>query len=885
MALFKIDKTYFDTFAVRTEPKRTFTSSSANGVVGDISVFPLASIGLKEVKTVSDDDGPPIGEATTPTPEVIRTEILSEKVNSSGLLIGSASQVLLESYLQAVNETSVTVKNQKKVEVLRFEPSFKFTSDTCRKLTVQNVLFPYYRANYGTPCNWAFTNYHTLNFFTAKSLPKKSGLKGAGAKVFGSIPKQSALIYPFSSSSITATTGSCYRPSTAFSFEFYINPRYGQDTRTEEYHAGTLFHVSSSYAVSLVSGSSKDPNGFADKFRLTLQLSSSAEIPPSSCSIGPTTITSGAYPYSPGARPDPLLFVSDDNILTKNKWHHVCVRWGGDDIQAGTGSFVIDGKERGTFDLPASKLNIHGKTGASIRQDNWAGAGPDALFIGNFYEGPNGKVSPDDSYIAQFFNPKKARADGLINMYPGIDPNSVSDINKSPQRAGGPKPGSPDHSLTNYYVPGYALDHPLRAEVHELKIWGVYRYLDQLKYSQNFGPEKLATEILEGLLFYVPPFFTKHTKVRDILQTPFQTVRGTTDDPFNVPLAFGVGGHYINLENFVKDFVTGEFPRLLNLSGSEITTQTGWFSCNDFLYATGSVAKRNLTILPNDNGKFKPNFNILEQDAEMKRTKSLAHLLGVGNTNDAAISSSLSLFVNDEGRRRLDLISLNNLLTTGSDAMGSGQVSERDIGFAGPSPTDPSIPTGSILTIFNRTRDATSDQVSFFDASNLFYGDRIKPRSYFLNDDNLTGSNGSVGITLRDNGSGNLYRADCSGSHAEWASVGTLLYDEGLAIVKAPTLPRFGADQFKVSMRGRRNIYVLQISVPAPAGSLDLSTNPSYKALAPSELPADKNEAFTYLTNLNFLDENLNVICKSNFSQAIVKRVNDRMMVRIRLDF
>ena len=28
MALFKIDKTYFDTFAVRTEPKRTFTSSS-----------------------------------------------------------------------------------------------------------------------------------------------------------------------------------------------------------------------------------------------------------------------------------------------------------------------------------------------------------------------------------------------------------------------------------------------------------------------------------------------------------------------------------------------------------------------------------------------------------------------------------------------------------------------------------------------------------------------------------------------------------------------------------------------------------------------------------------------------------------------------------------
>ena len=872
MALFKIDKTYFDTFAVRTEPKRTFTSSSAGGVVGDISVFPLASIGLKEVKTVSDDDGPPIGEAETPTPEVLRTEILSEKVNKSGLIVGSASQTLLESYMQAVNETSVTVKNQKKVEVLRFEPSFKFTSDTCRKLTVQNVLFPYYRASYGTACNWAFTNYHTLNFFTAKKLPNKSGLKGSGAKVFGSIPKQSTLIYPFSSSSNSPLTASCYSPSTAFSFEFYINPRYGQDTRAEAYHAGTLFHVSSSYAVSIVSGSSKDPNGFADKFRLTLQLSSSSEIPPSSCSVGSTTISSGSYPYRPGVRPDPLLFVSDDNVLTKNKWHHVCIRWGGDSIQSGTGSFVIDGKEQGTFDLPASKLT-GGSTAASIRQDNWNGAGPDALFIGNFYEGPNGKVSPDDSYIAQFFNPKKAKADGLINMYPGIDPNSVSDINKSPQRAGGPKPGSPTHSLTKYYVPGYALDHPLRAEVHELKIWNTYRYLDQIKYSQAHGPDDLKEATQEGLLFYVPPFFTKNTKVRDILQTPFQTVRGNTDDPFNVPLAFGVGGHYINLENFAKDFVTGEFPRLLNLSGSEITTQTGWLSCNDFLYATGSVAKRNLTILPNDNGKFRPNFDLLKQDAEMK------------NVGTSAVSSSLSLFVDDQGRRRLDLISLNNLLMTGSDAMGAGMVSEKDIGFAGPTPTDPSIPTGSILTIFNRTRDATSDQVSFFDASNLFYGDRIKPRSYFLNDDNLTGSNGSVGITLRDNGNGNLYRADCSGSHAEWASVGTLLYDEGLAVVKAPTLPRFGADQFKVSLRGRRNIYVLQISVPAPAGSLDLSTNKSYINVAPSDLPADKNEVFTYLTNLNFLDENLNVICKSNFSQAIVKRVNDRMMVRIRLDF
>ena len=929
MALFKIDKNYFETYAVRTEPKRTFTSSSVNGVDGAISVFPLASIGLKELKTVSDDDGPPIGEAETPTPEVIRQQILSEDVNEDGLKVGAGSQRLLEAYMQAVNQTSVTVKNQKKVEVLRFEPSFRFTSDTVRKSVIQNVLYPYYRTQYGSTCNWSFSNYHTLNFFTAKKLPSKSGLKGSGAKVFGSIPKQSALIYPLISSSGGRTfadtaertgitnfaSGSCYRPTTAFSFEFYINPRYGQDVRTEPYHAGTLFHVSSSYAVSLVSGSSKDANGFADKFRILLQLSSSAEVPPSSCSIGPTGVVSTGSFMRQGARDPVFAFASDDNVLTKNRWHHVCIRWGGDNIQAGTGSFVIDGIEQGTFDLPESKLNINGKTGGSIRQDVFTRAGPDALFLGNFYEGPNDVSSPDDSFIAQFFHPKVAHRDGIVNMYPGQPANTNSAFNKNPQRAGGSKTGM----VT--YAKGWALDHPLRAEVHEVKIYKRYRETANIQTAMVEGVSRLESEIVqERLVFYVPPFFVKDTNVREILQTPFQAKRGSTDDPFNVPLAYGVGGHYLNLENFVKEFVTGQFPRLFNLSGSEITTQTGWLSCNDFLYATGSVAKRNLTILPNDNGRFVPNFGLLKQDAIATNTTRTEKVKQVpkrfrkvtdkisGKTQYVKLPAherrtvkdkidadgfrrSMSLFVDDRGHQNLSMVSLNNLLATGSTVMGAGIVGGTDrtgsmsTQFTGPTPEDPSVPAGSLLTIFNRTRDASSNQVAFFDASNLFYGDRIQPRSYVLSDDNITGSNGSVDITLRDNGKGNLYRADCSGSHAEWNSVGTLMYDEGLAVVKAPTLPRFGADQFKVKMRGQRTVYVMQISVPAPAGSLDLSNNPTYSEMAPSALPADSKESFTYLTNLNFLDENLNVICKSNFSQAIVKRVNDRFMVRIRLDF
>ena len=140
-------------------------------------------------------------------------------------------------------------------------------------------------------------------------------------------------------------------------------------------------------------------------------------------------------------------------------------------------------------------------------------------------------------------------------------------------------------------------------------------------------------------------------------------------------------------------------------------------------------------------------------------------------------------------------------------------------------------------------------------------------------------------MTLRDNGRGNLYRCDATGSHATWASVGTVMYEEGLAVVKTPVVPRFGKDNFEVDLTGQQNIYNLRMSVPANDGELDLSSNPSYKSLAPSDLSADSHVSFTYLTNVNFLDENLNVIMKSNFSQAIVKRVDDRFIVRVKLDF
>lgn len=805
MSLFKLDKSYFDSFKVLTKPRRTFSSSSS-GTTGSIPVYPSASPMMKEVVTVFSDAAPHDETA----------ESFRETIIAGGSAAISSS---IDEYMSKVNSESENARLRKRMEVLRFEPSFKFTSDSVRKSVIKNVLFPFYRVRYGKTCNWSFTNYNSLNFFAVKDQ---------------SVPNDSVMMYP-------ATGSYKYRPTGSFSFEFYVNPRYHEFDRHGDFKAGTLLHLSSSYVVSLVSGSSRDSNGFIDGFRLMLQLSHSAGLTPSECSLSLNDTTR--------TEPNDFIFSSSDNSLTRNRWHHCCVRWD-NNTQNSTGSFVIDGDVRGTFDIPTSAMSgsfLQRKMPSTVsRSGGTYNLGPpDVLFLGNFYAGPNADGPTTQDFTAQFFNTNVAASDGLIDYYNGAGT------------------GIADPSV-------FSFSHPLNAEVHEVKVYSKYRTDEEISLAMSGGVSNLASEKADGLLFYVPPFFVKDTRERDILQTPFQTARGSTDDPFNVPLSFGVGGHYINLENFVKEFVEAEWPRLYNLSGSTINTTTGWVSANNYLFSTGSVRKRNLTVLPNDNGLFIPNFGLLKETAA-----------------DPTLTGSLSLFVDDSGSESLSSVNMSKLIPTASVGQGllgaetPGSISEA---LQGATPDDPSVPAGSILTIYNRTRDPSSNEVVMFDASNLFYGNKIDPGSYVLTDTAITGSGGRIAITLRDH-TGSLYRADCDSPRAKWNDVGTIMYEEGLSVVKTPLIPRFGVDQFEVKFDGQQNVHVLRMDIPADRGDLDLSLNPTFKQLDPTDQKADEGTRFCYITNLNLLDENLNVISKTNFSQALIKRENDKFVVRVKLDF
>lgn len=811
MAIIGLTDDNFERYKLVANPQRQFSSSS-QGLTGSVPLFADSSSNVKDLL-------PTFGEAETAIDDdqlsLVRNQIIESARNTTDI------KAEVESYMTSINNLPSPVRSTKRQEVLRFTPGVTFDDNFFKKKTIKNLLFPYYKNLYRT-AEWSYTNYSSLNFVTG-----------------GDVPTDSVLIYPAGTGSVSGEDWNPLAPSGSFTFDFYINPRYTSTDVGSEFTAGTILHMSSCYAISMVTGSSIGIDGKPDGYRLLLQLSASANIPPSKCKITGDQVTTTLSGVDSS-----YLFVSADNSLKKNNWHHVGVRWGGTTVNNGTGSFVIDGKEDNQFAINQTSIMQGTSSGTAILD-------PDALFVGNFYEGDNYGANA----IGLFFNPKAAEEEGVVNFssnYPKQDP-------------------------AKFYF-----RHPLNAEVHDLKIYNKFKNESELKNNMAAGPS-----LTPDLLFYVPPFFTKDSRNRYVLQTPFFDATGSTEDPFNVALSFGVGGMSINLENFTKDLVTKQFPRLFNLTGSRIDTSVQTpRTCNYLLYESGSSRKRNLTILPNDNGKFFPNFDLLKKEPD----------LGVVNIGSGTVDTLLysgtfdDRFIDSFGSKDYSVITLENMVATSSLVPGSVPTRSEPSGsllssLEGATPEDPAVSPGNILSVLQRTHDPSSNEVVFFDISNMFYGDRIEPGTFIIEDLQVSGSGGRMTFKVKDDLRGNLYRADSLTKHAEWSSVGNVLYDEGLVVIKTPHMPFFGKDSFRVTFNGQRNVYVLEMLIPATTSLFNSSSNPSYKELKPSDYTSETAKKFTYLTGITLHDNNLNVIGRANLAQPIIKRDDDRVVVRLRMDF
>lgn len=754
---------------------------------------------------------------------------------------------MLQDFMEKVNAQQESARKQKVLEIIRFTPSVGFTSNTLRKLIVKDQLSSYYRTSFPS-AHWAYSNYNTLNFFTASGLPESS-----------------ALLYPNVEGGPAHENyvSGTYSLSGAFSFDFYINPRYRPDQVDGAFKAGTIFHLSSTYALSLVTGSAKDENGRPLTFRLQLQLSHSADISPSilkaSGSNRASFVSGGIATGSlRGYAPADLVFLSDDNSLLWNNWHHVVVRWGTDQMNQGTGSFNVDGTDRGLFVVPSGTISPRVfSTTAGL-------SNPDVLVVGNYFNG----INRGTGSLNLFFASEPALRDGLAELSTEVNTN---------------EPNSDK----------YRFDHPLNAELHDLSIKRYYMTDLDIASSASQGPKSIDAG---WTAFYLPPFFVEDAPFRQfvgdiggILQTPFFEVDGTTNDPFNVALSFGVAGHYINVENFVRDFASNIFPRLHHLTGVAIMNTTEARSANDFLYDQPYVRKRNLLILPCDDGLFIPSYELLASES-MRYTA--VDDLGIEELSfihlDKLVSTSSLLFATDFGGG-LEYVNTQIGFTPEQPGIAPGPAfrnykSNIDKAVASGS-FDPGLQEGAPLTIYQRTRDPSSNQVTFFDISNLYYGKRILPGTIELKDANLSASNGHVGITLKDDGRGTIYRADCFTSASTWSVCGTVYYDEGIIVIKNPHLYFFGKEGFEISFRGEQNVHVMTVHAMAPSNQLNSSSNPNFMVVPPSPFPNDPEKEFVYITGINFHDDNFNVIMKTQLAQPIIKRHGDRLLFKVKLDF
>lgn len=852
MSFVKITPDLLDVVSLELHPSYKYTSSSL-GETGTVYVKPRPDKILKDVYApMSGSEAEDETSAVEESQENLEFHLL-EIISTANDESLTDVHDLLDEYMTLVNEREFSPKNEKDLGVFRFDPPFFFNSNTAIKNIIKNNLMPSYNMDYDH-CGFTFTNYNSLNFFTSDS-----------------VPTGSVLMYPTPPVPGDEGHGGRYVPDGAFSVDFYINPRYQNDSDAVDYKAGTILHLSSTLAVSLVSGSSKDENGKANGFRIMLQMGEDACRPPST--------------IHPDFLPSDKIFFSEDNSLKLNHWHHVCVRWGTNTVNMGSGSIRIDESSETYFNVDEMTVTPTETELLAAGQSDI-----DVLFIGNFYEGRNNDTN--NSETSRFFYGASATSGvgpsvlGQHGLIWGADHDDTTMWTDE---------SDPDDHLVEMADSLYSFDHPLNAEIQELKLFS--RYISTYEVD-SFETQNPDTFVMSGtLMFYLPPSFTKESPSRQVLVSPFQAIPGiedggvTTDDPFNVSLSFGAGGHMLNLENFTRDFRHGIYPRLFNLTGStiDITTvdvdDTSYSDssadgsdtspgrlANEFIYLSGALRKRNLTILPSDNGLFNPTYS---------------HLMSGSLEDPLDYLHPMEKFKNQLGNFDISKVSIDNLIPTSSLFPGLIQSDRTSLinAIQGTAPENPGVSPGAVLTIFQRTRDNSSNEITVFDISNLTYGNEIDPDSFSIYDSSLTGSAGKVSMKIVDNGRGSLYRADCLTPHAKWNNIGNIFYEEGIAIIKAPTIPFFGKDQHEVSFKGSQNLHVLTVDAKAKAGQINKSTNPSYQLVSSSFDANNPDNSFVYISGINYHDENLNVIMRTNLTQPIKKKDEDEYVFRTKFDF
>lgn len=537
MSVIEISPDLIEVTTLVLQPSQSFSSSSL-GLTGSANIFSNQSRSFRSFSGIRS------GSLFSETSGV--TEDDDTLYDASQQFISGSSNIssLMESYLEKVSESGINGAQLSTTYPVRLSsppsvvegPLDGALTDRSEWLnfqrrSVSHFLIPEQRTQNSLSFN-AYVNYNSLNFVSSSN--------------FGT---SSALIFPnFQNSDGTRD----YTPDGPFTIDFFIKPKAPTD-EIENFRAGTVFHVSSSICVSLVSGSSLGIDRKPDKFRILLQLSQSADISPSE--IDASSL--------PSAFPSDLIFSSPE-ILNRDSWHRVTIRWGTQERSYGTGSIQIDSNVT-KFAVPSASISTY--------------LSSEALVVGNYYAGPD--------RVGKFFN---TIASALYGTQ--VDPI----------------PGTFDPT-------GYELSHCLNAELHHLSFFK--RFVSDTE-LENINSLFLKSPENNGPAFFLPPYFSSSIPA-DVFtySTPSVIEAQSTDSPVSYQMALGYNSTLVNLQNFTIDFARTKQSRAHNMSegvavSSPFDSRDG--NIDQLIMSQQPNRARNFLVLPCDDGNFTPSFQPLEND-------------------------------------------------------------------------------------------------------------------------------------------------------------------------------------------------------------------------------------------------------------------------------
>ena len=267
MSFIPLSRELFETTTIKLNPQVHFVSSSIGEIpaTGSAYVAPIRSKCIRDLKKNADKVNLTSQLGPFNVKDFITLGVLKQAKNKTIISASSYSSPGIDinshmsAYLSESNESPKNIRFSKLLDIFRFDTPLKFNLNHVVKRNLNNILYPYHKHRYPSS-GIHYTNFNCLNFYTSDS-----------------VPDDSCLIYP--------NKADVYNPPKGFTLDFWINPRYDNEVAGTSYSAGTIFHMSSSIAVSLVTGSLTDEYNLVDDYKILLQLSHSADIAPSNINL------------------------------------------------------------------------------------------------------------------------------------------------------------------------------------------------------------------------------------------------------------------------------------------------------------------------------------------------------------------------------------------------------------------------------------------------------------------------------------------------------------------------------------------------------------------------------------------------------------------------